>query len=449
MSRVLVIDDDPETRSTLTATLRLAGYAVETAETGEAGLDLALSGVFDVILSDMRMPGISGIDVLRRLRERLVDTALIIMTGFGTIESAVEAMKLGAVDFVQKPFFAEELLLRVKAATERRQLARQVRLLEQRASPDDPLASLVGESEVMERVRDLVRRAATLAGTVLITGETGTGKELVARAIHAESTRADRPFVVFNCAAVSGHLIEQALFGHMRGSFPGATADRPGLIEHANLGTLCFDEISLLARESQARLLAVLESGIVRRIGENDGRAVDVRFVAATNTDLRAAVEAGTFRQDLYYRLNAYHVHLPPLRERPGDVETLLTHFIRKYSPFDPREVADDARQAMLAYHYPGNVRELEHIVQRALALAQGRPIQLADLPESVAATLSQDPHADQRSVSAARDRAERAMILGSLASHHGDLTEVAHELQVSRTTLWRLMRKHGIRVPD
>ncbi len=449
MSRVLVIDDDPGTRSTLTATLRLAGYAVETAESGEAGLDLALAGVFDVILSDMRMPGISGIDVLRRLRERLVDTALIIMTGFGTIESAVEAMKLGAVDFVQKPFFAEELLLRVKAATERRQLARQVRLLEQRVSPADPLASLVGESEAMVRVRDLVCRAATVAGTVLITGETGTGKELVARAIHAESARAERPFVVFNCAAVSGQLLEQELFGHVRGAFPGATTDRAGLIEHVHLGTLCFDEISLLARESQARLLAVLESGLVRRIGENEGREIDVRFVAATNVDLRAAVEAGAFRQDLYYRLNAYHVHLPPLRERPGDVETLVNHFVRKYSPFDPREIADDAMRAMLDYHYPGNVRELEHVIQRALALAQGRPIQLADLPESVAASLAPDQRSTERGVAAARDRAERAMILGSLTSHHGDLTGVANELQVSRTTLWRLMRKHGIRVPD
>ncbi len=449
MSRVLVIDDDPGTRSTLTATLRLAGYAVETAESGEVGLDLALSGVFDVILSDMRMPGISGIDVLRRLRERLVDTALIIMTGFGTIESAVEAMKLGAVDFVQKPFFAEELLLRVKAATERRQLARQVRLLEQRASPTDPLAALVGHSEAMERVRDLIRRAAGMTGTVLVTGETGTGKELVARAIHAESPRAERPFVVFNCAAVSGQLIEQELFGHVPGAFPGATNDRAGLIEHANHGTLCFDEISLLARESQARLLAVLESGIVRRLGENEGRVVDVRFVAATNTDLRAAVETGAFRHDLYYRLNAYHVHVPPLRERPGDVETLIEHFIAKYSPFDPREVADEAEQALLQYHYPGNVRELEHIVQRALALAQGRPVQLADLPESVAAAIAQDPHLAERGVAAARDRAERAMILGSLANHHGDLAEVARELQISRTTLWRLMRKHGVHVPD
>ena len=373
------------------------------------------------------------------------------MTGFGTIESAVEAMKLGAVDFVQKPFFAEELLLRVKAATERRQLARQVRLLEQRASPDDPLASLVGESEVMVRVRDLVRRAAAMSGTVLITGETGTGKELVARAIHAESARAERPFVVFNCAAVSGQLIEQELFGHVRGAFPGRDGRPRGPHRARQPGH------ALLRRDQPARARIAGAPARRARIGHRTPHRRERRAARSTSgswppptRDLRAAVETGAFRQDLYYRLNAYLVHLPPLRERPGDVETLVAHFIRKYSPFEPREIAEDAMQAMLRYHYPGNVRELEHIVQRALALAQGRPIQLADLPESVIG--GAQPRTRTRpsaSVAAARDRAERAMILGSLANHHGDLTEVAHELQVSRTTLWRLMRKHGIRVPD
>jgi two-component system response regulator HydG len=445
MSRVLVIDDDPGVRSTLSATLKLAGFAAETAESGEAGLDLALTGLFDVILTDMRMPGISGLEVLRRLRERLVDTALIIMTGFGTVEEAVEAMKLGAVDFVQKPFFAEELLMRVRGATERRHLARQVRLLEQRMSPADPLGALVGESEVIARVRDLVRRAATMPGTVLVTGETGTGKELVARAIHAESARRSNPFVVFNCAAVSGSVIEQELFGHAEGAFPGAKAERAGLVEHAHAGTLFLDEIGLLARDAQTRLLTVLESGIVRRLGENDGRQVDVRFVAATNSDITAAVETGAFRRDLFYRLNTFHVHLPPLRARPGDVALLVTHFLTKYSPIEPHEISDEAREALLAYTYPGNVRELEHIIQRAMALAAGRAIQLADLPEDAARRDRLEP-GGERGVAAARDRAERAMILAAVTSHEGDLAAVAAELQVSRTTLWRLMRKHGIR---
>jgi len=446
MSRVLIIDDDPGIRSTLSATLRVAGYAAETAESGEMGLDLALGGVYDVILADLRMPGISGLDVLRQLRERLVDTAMIIMTGFGTVDAAVEAMKLGAVDFVQKPFFAEELLLRVRAATERRHLARQVRLLEQRMTPADPLAALIGDSEPMVRVRDLVCRAAAVPGTVLITGETGTGKELVARAIHSEGPRAERPFVIFSCAAVSGPLMEQELFGHVPGAQAGITTERPGLIEHAHSGTMFLDEVGLLARESQARLLGVLESGTIRRIGENEGRPVDVRFVAATNSDLSAAVDRGTFRHDLFYRLNVYHIHLRPLRERPGDVEQLVTHFLHKYSPFEPREIADAAMAALKAYPFPGNVRELEHTIQRAMSLAVGRPIHPADLPEAVTTERrpGEEPH--ERGVAAARDRAERAMIVEALIAHRGDMVKVAEELQVSRTTLWRLMRKHGIR---
>src|SRR3990172_1336504 len=328
MSRILVIDDDDAVRESMQRMLRGAGYTVQTAASGEEGLAMARGGAFDVILSDMRMPGISGVDVLRQLREQRVDSSFIIMTGFGTVDTAVEAMKLGAVDFVQKPFFAEELLLRVRAATERRHLARQVRLLEQRMTPADPLAALIGDSEPMVRVRDLVRRAAAVPGTVLITGETGTGKELVARAIHSEGPRAERPFVIFSCAAVSGPLMEQELFGHVPGAQAGITTERPGLIEHAHSGTMFLDEVGLLARESQARLLGVLESGTIRRIGVNEGRRVDVRFVAATNSDLSAAVDRGTFRHDLFYRLNVYHIHLRPLRERPGDVEQLVTHFL-------------------------------------------------------------------------------------------------------------------------
>jgi transcriptional regulator with PAS, ATPase and Fis domain len=285
-----------------------------------------------------------------------------------------------------------------------------------------------------------------MPGTVLITGETGTGKELVARAIHAESTRCDRPFVVFNCVAATPSLMEQELFGHVPGAFPGATAVRPGLIEHAHTGTMFLDEVGFLVKESQARLLAVLESGMARRLGENEGRPVDVRFVAATNSDLSGAVERGTFRHDLFYRLNVYHVRLPPLRDRPGDVEQLIAHFLRKYSPFEHREVDEDAMRALVAYRYPGNVRELEHTIQRAVALAQGRPIHVSDLAETVAVERPSGEGAQDRGVAAARDRAERAMILEALATYRGDMNAVARALQVSRTTLWRLLRKHNIR---
>jgi two-component system, NtrC family, response regulator HydG len=446
VSRILVIDDDPGVRDSMARMLRLAGYSVDTAETGEQGLDLARGNVFDVVLSDMRMPGISGIDVLRQLREQRVDSAFIVMTGFGTVETAVEAMKLGAVDFVQKPFFRDELLMRVKAAVERRQLARQVALLE-RQMRGTGLDALIGDSDAMKRVKDLIARAAAAPGTVLVTGETGTGKELVARAIHAGSPRSEKAFVALNCAAVTESLLENELFGHARGAFTGAGNARAGLIEHAHGGTLFLDEIATLAPQLQAKLLRALESGEVRRIGENQARQVDVRFVAATNADLQAAVDSGRFRSDLFYRLNVHHIHLPPLRERDGDVERLLDEFMRRYGAENGvTGCSDAARAALLAYDYPGNVRQLQHIVQRAVAVARGPLLEPSDLPEEVFASQAPDAHhGTEGSVAAARERAEREMIVATLAKNNGEMAATARELQISRTTLWRLMKKHQI----
>lgn len=449
MARILLIDDDSGARNVLSVMLREAGYAVETAESGERGLELALSSLFDVIVSDMRLPGLSGLDVLRELRERRIDTALIMMSGYGTIEAAVEAMKLGASDFVQKPVFQEELLLRVAAAVERRQLTRQMRLLERRLQGADPLRALVGDSEPMVRIRALIPRVAQAPGTVLVTGETGTGKELVARAVHAASPRAAGPFVTFSCAPVSEVQLEHELFGYARGAFAGAGTARKGLIEHADGGTLVLDEVGLLPLDLQARLDRVLDTGEVRRVGAYESRSVDVRFIAITNADLAEAVAAGKFRDDLFHRLNVHHIHLPPLRERPGDVERLIEHFLAVYSVGAPYELTAGAWRALLSYDYPGNVRELDHAIQRAVAIAHDRTIDLADLPDHVVSAAETAARERERGVAAARDRAERAEILSALSRHRGDLGAVAADLQVSRTTLWRLMRKHGIRGPD
>ena len=449
MSRILVIDDDQGVRDSMARMLRGAGYAVETAPSGEDGVVMAKGNAYDVILSDMRMPGISGLDVLRRLRDQRVDAAFIVMTGFGTVDSAVEAMKLGAVDFVQKPFFRDELLMRVKSVADRRQLARQVDLLQRQVRPSvPPLEAIVGESEAMQRVKDLIVRAAAAPGTVLITGETGTGKELVARAIHGVGPRAGRPFVALNCAALTDSLLENELFGHARGAFTGAAAARPGLIEHASGGTLFLDEIGTMPAGVQAKLLRALEAGEVRRIGENEARRVDVRFVAATNADLQGAVDAGTFRNDLYYRLNVLRIHLPPLRERPGDVARLIDVFIeRTGGPAGITGINDAARQALLAYDYPGNVRQLEHIIQRAAAVARSPILEPEDLPEELFASRHADAQvsAADGTVAAARERAEREMIVATLARNNGEVSASARELQVSRTTLWRLMKKHQI----
>jgi two-component system, NtrC family, response regulator HydG len=448
MARILVIDDDDAVRESIGRMLRGMGYVVQPARTGEEGVELARTAGFDVILSDLRMPGMSGIDVLRKLREARVDAAFIVMTGFGSIDSAVESMKLGAIDFMQKPFFRDELLMRVRAAVDRRQLARQVDLLQKHIRPAGTLDALIGDSPPMQRVKDLIRRAAAAPGTVLITGETGTGKELVARAIHASSPRAQKPFVTLNCAALTESLLETELFGHARGAFTGADAARAGLIEHASGGTFFLDEIGTMSAQLQAKLLRALESGEVRRIGSNESRAVDVRFVAATNLDLQAAVRSGAFRQDLYYRLNVLHVHLPPLRERPGDVKRLVEHFLERYGPSAGVERCSESAWAVLsAYNYPGNVRELEHVVQRAVAVAQAAQIEPGDLPEQMVATRPAPP-TPEGSVAAARERAERDMIVAALARHRSEVGAAARELQISRTTLWRMMKKHAIE-PD
>ena len=445
MSRILLIDDDPGVRDSMERTLRGAGYAVQSAPTGEEGFEMAKGGAFDVILSDMRMPGISGLDILRQLRDLRVDSAFIIMTGFGTVDTAVEAMKLGAVDFVQKPFFRDELLMRVRSATERRQLARQVDLLQRQVDPPASVGALIGSSQQMVRVKDLIARAGAAPGTVLITGETGTGKELVARAIHAVSSRAPKPFVALNCAALTESLLENELFGHARGAFTGAAAARPGLIEHAHGGTLFLDEIGTMPKTLQAKLLRSLESGEVRRIGENETRHVDVRFLAATNLDIQGAIDRGDFRSDLFYRLNVHRIHLPPLRERGDDVRLLIQYFIARFGGATVTGSTPAAASALVAYQYPGNVRQLQHVVQRAVAVARGELIDLDDLPEEVVATRGTVTAAQEGSVAAARERAEREMIIAALARNNGEVSSAAREMQVSRTTMWRLMKKHGI----
>jgi two-component system response regulator HydG len=445
MPRILVVDDDDAVRETTERILRAAGYLVESARGGEEGFGLARQGLFDVILSDMRMPGMSGLDLLHRLRESRVDSAFIIVSGFGTVDTAVEAMKLGAVDFVQKPFVREELLARVRTAGERRQLARQVDLLQRHIRPAGSLEALVGTSPAMTQVKEWIRRAAPVPGTVLITGETGTGKELAARAIHACSPRADRPFVALNCAALTESLLENELFGHGKGAFTGAAAPRAGLIEHASGGTLLLDEIGTMSKPLQSKLLRALEAGEVRRIGENDSRRVDVRFVAATNIELKTAIEAGEFRRDLYYRLNVHRVHMPPLRERTGDLRLLVDYFLARFGPGTGVErCSDDAWALLAAYDYPGNVRQLEHMIQRAVAIAQTPELRPEDLPEEVLAPHTA-PSAQEGTVAAARERADKETIAATLARHGGEIGAAARELQVSRTTMWRLMKKYGI----
>jgi transcriptional regulator with PAS, ATPase and Fis domain len=335
--------------------------------------------------------------------------------------------------------------MRVRAAADRRQLARQVDLLQRQIQPCASLEGFVGESPAMKKVKDRIQRAAVATGTVLITGETGTGKELAARAIHAGSARAERSFVAVNCAALTESLLEAELFGHARGAFTGAATARPGLIEHASGGTLFLDEIGTMSKSLQAKLLRVLESGEIRRVGENESRTADVRFVAATNIDLKTAVAAGDFRSDLYYRVHVHDVHMPALRERTGDIPLLVAHFLARYGRGTTVTGCSPAAMAALeSFSYPGNVRQLEHLVQRAVATAQSSQLEPGDLPEELLAS-PPAPAPPEGTVAAAREKAEREMIVATLARSQGEIAAAARELQVSRTTMWRLMKKHGI----
>jgi two-component system, NtrC family, response regulator AtoC len=353
-------------------------------------------------------------------------------------------MKLGALDYLQKPFDIDELLVVVNRALDHQRLRTQHGYLLSERDEEFNQYGIVGRSRRVQDVIGTAQMVAKSKSTVLITGETGTGKELAARAVHACSTRAERPFVALNCAAITESLLENELFGHGKGAFTGAAAARPGLIEHASGGTLFLDEIGAMSKALQAKLLRALESGEVRRIGENESRRADVRFVAATNVDLKAAIEAGDFRSDLYYRLNVHRIHMPPLRERGEDVRVLVDHFVARFGrEAGVERCGDDAWALLSAYDFPGNVRQLEHIIQRAVVIAQGPELRPEDLPEEVAAPPA--PTAPDGTVAAGRERADKATISATLARHGGEIGAAARELQVSRTTMWRLMKKYGI----
>jgi len=442
--KVLVVDDQRNMRTTLAMMLRGNGFEVDEAADGVQGLELGSTGAYDVVITDLRMGGTDGIDVLRSIKTAQPITEVIVMTAYGTIESAVEAMRLGAYDYIQKPFAEQELVVKVLKAVESRKLHGQVQLFAQEFKEKYHFDNIIGRSHA---IRDVLTRVVKIAPTdaiVLITGESGTGKELVARAIHANSKRADRPFVTVNCAAISETLLESELFGHTRGAFTGAVSARKGLFEEADGGTFFFDEIAETTVSFQAKLLRAIQEGEIRRIGENKAVKVDIRVVAATNVDLAQAVEERRFRQDLYYRLNVARFHLPPLRERREDIALLASFFVDKYSKkINTRvAVADNVMEALVSYDYPGNVRELENMVEQAVALSAGGIITVDDIL----------PQAPKRTVRSAGktladivDNAEREAVQSVLQAFDGSRERAAEALDISPTTLWRKMTRLGI----
>jgi two-component system response regulator HydG len=446
--KVLVVDDQKNMRTTTAMVLRQAGHVVAEAEDGAAAIQRAQQETFDVVLTDLRMPNADGMEVLRTVRAISPDTQVIVMTAYGTIESAVEAVRQGAHDYVSKPFKEEELLLRVGRALETRRLKGTVSLLAGELRRQSGLERIVGRSAGMREVLDRVVRVAPSDATVLITGESGTGKELVARALHLASRRAEKPFIPVNCAAITETLLESELFGHAKGAFTGASRARRGLFEEAHGGTLFIDEIAETAPAFQAKLLRVLQDGELRRVGESTPIQVDVRVVAATNQDLRRAIAERRFRDDLFYRLAVVPIRIPPLRERREDVPLLAAHFVQQFARRTgmTRSLSPDAVARLVAHDWPGNVRELENVIEQAASLSPAEEIRAEDV--HVEAGAERAAFAPPGTLAAAVEEAERRTIEAALARSGGDLAATATVLGVSHTTLWRRMKRLRIEGP-
>jgi two-component system, NtrC family, response regulator HydG len=442
--KLLVVDDQRNMRATTAIVLRAAGHSVEEAEDGAAAVQRIQSQSFDVVLTDLRMPNVDGMEVLRAVQQLAPETQVIVMTAYGTIESAVEAIRRGAYDFLAKPFKEDELLLRVAKALEKRRLLGEVSILAGEFRKRYGLEHIVGRSPATRDVLDRVLRVAPSDATVLITGESGTGKELVARAIHVASRRGDKPFVPVNCAAITETLLESELFGHAKGAFTGATRARRGLFEEANGGTLFIDEIGETSPGFQAKLLRALQEGEIRRVGESSPVQVNVRIIAATNQDLRRAIAERRFREDLYYRLNVVPLRIPPLRERREDIPLLAAHFLLRYNQRTglQKVLTPEAAEKLAGHAWPGNVRELENMIEQAAALSPGREIRTVDI--QIEATGGGRPGVVQ-TLAEAVEAAERAAIEVAVERCGGDLAQVARELAVSATTLWRRMKRLGI----
>ncbi len=449
MERILIVDDEKNYLLVLSALLGGEGYEVMTAPSGARALALVEEDEPDLVITDMRMPRMSGVQLIQELKERLPDLPVIVMTAFGTVENAVEAMKAGAIDYITKPFENQELLMTVERALKMRRLMTQNRLLREELGKGRGFEEIVGDSKAMREVFELVDKVAATRATVLLTGESGTGKELIARAIHNRSPRANEPFVAVNCMALTETLLESELFGHEKGSFTGATGRRKGRFELAHKGTLFLDEVGEITPSLQVKLLRVLQERTFERVGGNQPISVDVRIVAATNRDLGVAVAEGVFREDLFYRLNVVRIDLPPLRERLEDLPALVAHFVAKYASEMGRQVpkvTPEAIRRMYAHTWPGNVRELENALERAVILA-GEEIRPSDLPLEV------QPEREEgeaglpagMTITEAVEDLEIRMIKRALSEAGGVQAHAAELLGITKSNLAYKIKKYGL----
>ncbi|SMC18852.1 DNA-binding transcriptional response regulator, NtrC family, contains REC, AAA-type ATPase, and a Fis-type DNA-binding domains [Desulfacinum hydrothermale DSM 13146] len=449
-ARILVVDDDELVRLSLSNWLKEENYVVDTAADASSAIQAFQDQSWDIVLLDLRIPDGDGIEVLRQIKKIAPQTVVIIMTGFASIESSVSAMKEGAYDYVVKPLDVEQLTRMLRTVVQQRRSLSGEPKIPERFPDRFTLENLIGKSATMQRIFEMIRRVAETNATVLITGETGTGKELVARAIHARSLRRHNPFVPVSCAALPESLLESELFGYEKGAFTGANKMKKGRFELADGGTLFLDEVGEINRRTQVKLLRVLQERELTRLGGTERIDVDVRVISATNRNLPKAVEMGLFRSDLYYRLNVVTLHVPPLRERKEDIPLLAAHFMRKYSLecnkiFD--RISPQAMERLIRYDWPGNIRELENVIERAVVIHSGPAIQPGHLPFQMEAAISaEDLSQHEESEPTSLKEVEKRHILKMLDRFDWNVSKTARALEIDRTTLHKKMKRYGFR---
>jgi len=452
--RVLIIDDEEIVRTSCQRVLEPAGYSVKTAADGKAGFTLLKNHTFDLVVTDLMMPDMDGLEVLRKIRETWPETEVVIMTGYGTVKTAVRAMKIGVFDYIEKPFNPGDLITLTAKALERKIHIEDPDLREVIPSHYE-LSNIVGISQAIQKVFQLIARVANTGSTVLITGESGTGKELVAKAIHFNSSRKDQPFVVVDCMTIPGTLIESELFGHARGAFTGALEKKKGLLELASGGTIFFDEIGNLDVATQAKLLRVLQEREFRPIGEKKQVHIDVRFISATNRDLKVMTKEGSFREDFFYRLNIFPIHLPSLGERKEDIPHLSNHFLNKYSRELGKNVSHicaDAMKMLVCYDWPGNIRQLENTLQRSVILCQGKTLLPEHLPsldmsqsEDVPKTILQLKEKKKNLRLQSVEDIEKIFVMEALKRNMWNISKAASEVGMQRTNFHALLKKYNL----
>ncbi len=447
-ARILLVEDEVNMARTLAKNLERAGHAVEHAAHGEAALARLGEASFDVVLTDLKMPVMDGMALLRAMHERGLPPAVVVLTGYGTIESAVEAMKLGAADYLIKDARPQEVLLTIERVLRLGALRRENAQLRREIARLHGFGELIGESAPMKAIYRVINTVAENKSTVLVSGESGTGKELVARTIHERGPLASHPFVAINCAGLSETLLDSQLFGHRRGAFTGAVHDHDGVFRAAEGGTLFLDEVAEIPLSLQAKFLRAVEQREVTPLGASLPVAVDVRLIAATNRDLGAEVNGGRFRRDLFYRLNVVHIEVPPLRTRPEDVPLLTEHFLQRFSrayQVEPRRIAAEAMERLRTYAWPGNVRELQNAIERAFALAVADTITLDDLPAALRGEAAPEPVAVDPGDVSTLEESERRLIAAALRKSGGNKNEAARLLGIDRQRLYRKIEKYGL----